>query len=488
MNALGISKWLTRAFFRGQRMPKQLNCSTCAAPLDPETGALKTKCSYCGNTLVLPEELRGATGHRAGSLGSAIDQGLKLAEIARLLNAGNKIEAIKVYRAAFGGGLKEAKDAVERMERGEPITVLHASAESRDPGMHSRLPFHITHDRSAGLKKNRVVFWIAGVVIAIVAITGLAIVLGGLAAFQAVQQTTAAVPAAPATATPKPAAPVAMPGRAPAPPESSFANVALEFGSEGIGAGQFKDARAVAVDGEGRIYVGEYSGGRVQVFDPQGKFITQWMVDQERVLLNLAADRKGIVYVVHSNSFLRYEGATGRLLGEVPRLSGKRYENYSDGFVALDGSIYAIGSGDNILRISPDGQVRTVVDTRERVGERVSFDKLAVDGTGNIYVLDRNTSMVFRFAPDGRFINRFGGRGEQPGQIFSPHNIAIDGQGRVYVSDTFRSVHVFDGGGRYIDSFGGREVTFGLAINDQNEVFACLRNRHKIVKYVLKKP
>ena len=95
--------------------------------------------------------------------------------------------------------------------------------------------------------------------------------------------------------------------------------------------------------------------------------------------------------------------------------------------------------------------------------------------------------MVFKFAPDGRFINRFGGRGEQPGQLFSPHNIGVDGQGRVYVSDTFRAIHVFDGGGRYIDSFGGREVTFGLAINDRNEVFASLRNRHKIVKYVVNK-
>jgi DNA-binding beta-propeller fold protein YncE len=278
-----------------------------------------------------------------------------------------------------------------------------------------------------------------------------------------------------------PTPPVARP---PVSAESNYAKVALEFGSEGIGAGQFKDARAIAVDGEGRIYVGEYSGGRVQVFDAQGKFLTQWMVDQERVLLNLAADRKGVVYAVHSNSILRYEGATGRLIGEVPK-GANRYENYSDAFVALDGSLYAIGTNEKIIRIGTEGEVRTVVNTRERVQERVSFDKLAVDGTGTIYALDRNSSMVFKFAPDGRFINRFGGRGEQLGQLFSPHNIAIDGQGRVYVSDTFRAVQVFDGNGRYLDSFGGREVSFGLAINDKNEVFTSFRNRHKIVKFVL---
>ena len=38
-----------------------------------------------------------------------------------LISNDNKIAAIKVYREATGVGLKEAKDAVEAMERGEPV-------------------------------------------------------------------------------------------------------------------------------------------------------------------------------------------------------------------------------------------------------------------------------------------------------------------------------------------------------------------------------
>ena len=41
--------------------------------------------------------------------------------IKELIAKNNKIAAIKVYREATGLGLKEAKDAVEAMERGEPI-------------------------------------------------------------------------------------------------------------------------------------------------------------------------------------------------------------------------------------------------------------------------------------------------------------------------------------------------------------------------------
>ena len=39
-----------------------------------------------------------------------------MAEIVALLRIGRKIEAIKLYREMTGLGLKEAKDAVDRME------------------------------------------------------------------------------------------------------------------------------------------------------------------------------------------------------------------------------------------------------------------------------------------------------------------------------------------------------------------------------------
>ena len=42
-------------------------------------------------------------------------------QIKALLFQGNKIAAIKIYREGTGVGLKEAKDAVEAIERGEPV-------------------------------------------------------------------------------------------------------------------------------------------------------------------------------------------------------------------------------------------------------------------------------------------------------------------------------------------------------------------------------
>jgi ribosomal protein L7/L12 len=49
--------------------------------------------------------------------GAAASRAPDTSEVEQLLRRGNKIEAIKVYREKTGVGLKEAKDAVEEIER-----------------------------------------------------------------------------------------------------------------------------------------------------------------------------------------------------------------------------------------------------------------------------------------------------------------------------------------------------------------------------------
>src|ERR671920_1909548 len=98
------------------------------------------------------------------------------------------------------------------------------------------------------------------------------------------------------------------------------------FGKEGVGAGYFKDARSIAVDAEGRIYVGEYTGGRIQVFDKDGKFVTQWTAAPKMPLRGMTADRRGTVYVVQKGDINKYEGTTGKSLGTTGE-SGGHYDD-----------------------------------------------------------------------------------------------------------------------------------------------------------------
>lgn len=63
------------------------------------------------------------SGNIDGTPNSVADQAEKMKEVVRLIKEGNKIEAIKVFREATGVGLKDAKDAVEAIERNRSATI-----------------------------------------------------------------------------------------------------------------------------------------------------------------------------------------------------------------------------------------------------------------------------------------------------------------------------------------------------------------------------
>lgn len=62
-----------------------------------------------------------------------------VAEIHRLLDEGKKIEAIKLYRRETQAGLKESKDAVEAIERGELGGSSSTERETEHPQIHDAL-------------------------------------------------------------------------------------------------------------------------------------------------------------------------------------------------------------------------------------------------------------------------------------------------------------------------------------------------------------
>lgn len=265
-----------------------------------------------------------------------------------------------------------------------------------------------------------------------------------------------------------------------------FANETLKFGTEGIGPGMFTDARNIAVDGSGKIYVGEYSGGRIQVFDGEGKFITQWSVDRKMPMRALAADRSGTVYVAQSGNISRYEGATGKLLGQLSYGDGWGFDDVK---VAADGGLVTAWykNRDDIVRFNADGQVvRTIRAAISSVTDGSELDtRVAVDGMGNIYALGSFSNAIFKFSPDGKFATRFGSDGDQPGQFRAPSAIAVDGKGRVYVSD-FKGVQVFDSNGRYLAVFDAGGIASGMVFNDKDELFVAARKQ--VVKLALNEP
>jgi sugar lactone lactonase YvrE/DNA-directed RNA polymerase subunit RPC12/RpoP len=261
-----------------------------------------------------------------------------------------------------------------------------------------------------------------------------------------------------------------------------IAREVLRFGSEGIGHGMFKDARNIAVDSSGKIYVGEYIGGRVQVFDKDGKFITQWTVDAKMPLTAIAANRNGVVYVVQKGVITRRDGATGNVLGEIPYSEGWGFDDIA---MAPDGGFVTswYKNRDDIVRFDSQGQVvRTMRAAISSVTDDSELDtKVAIDGLGNVYALGSFNNAVLKFSPEGKFLTRFGDAGDQPGQFRAMSAIAVDGKGRIYVSD-IKGVQVFDSNGRYLTVF-NPGIASGMVFNDQNELF--IASRKEVVKLKL---
>ncbi len=403
----------------------------------------------------------------------------KLKDIAELVRAGNKIEAIKLYRATFNVGLKEAKDAVEALAAGQPVQISNVTMQTPSASV----------SQSGSKAGGCLAIAIFGIVI-----VGIAFFFG-LNAFSGSSKNPLAAladstPTRVPTSTPRPT-------NTPLPtPTPGFASAVLRFGDKGTGAGLFTDARSIALDAAGNIYVGDYTGGRVQVFDSTGKYISQWKVGNSKSIIRaLAADRKGTVYVVADGEIMRVEGTTGKSLGSLQYTDGNKFDSI---VVTADGGLLAMwyeaqfgiitsvqGHRDDLVRFDANGKVTQVVRgiISNQTGDPELETQLAVDGLGTIYALGGAFEhAVFKFTPEGKFVNKFGSQGNEPGQFSSPRAIAVDNQSRVYVSDN-SGIEVFDSNGRYLSTFKADVSPSAMMFNDQNELFGV--GTTQVVKFVL---
>jgi hypothetical protein len=110
----------------------------------------------------------------------------------------------------------------------------------------------------------------------------------------------------------------------------------------------------------------------------------------------------------------------------------------------------------------------------------------AMDGLGNIFLLNKDDYAIYVFTPDGKYVNKFGSVGTGTGQFDTwAQHIAIDNQSRVYVTD-FSGIKVFDSHGAYLESMSDRSIIGiqEMRINDKNEIY-LVAGQSMIYKLVL---
>ena len=190
-----------------------------------------------------------------------------------------------------------------------------------------------------------------------------------------------------------------------------------EFGKLGPAPGEFDQPGGIALGQDGSVFVADQVNRRVQRLSPQGEPISAW-------------------------------GKYGTAAGEFGGNSGVRGRGGGPHFLALNsyGDLYtteaAVG---RVQKFKPDGSFLLAWgDNMVAPGHFGGHDSMpgplaiAVDHTDHVWVTSTN-HYVHQFTPDGRFIQRVGGEGSEPGQFDLPHGLAFDSQNYLYVADARNS-------------------------------------------------
>lgn len=127
--------------------------------------------------------------------------------------------------------------------------------------------------------------------------------------------------------------------------------------------------------------------------------------------------------------------------------------------IALDGSgdIYVVDNQlHRVQKFAPDTTLLANWGSEGSGDGEFSFPKkAAVDGEGNLYVVDGRNRRVQKFSADGTFISKWGSEGTGDGQFMGPEGIAVDGGGNVYVVDgQLHRVQKFTAEGVFLTQWG----------------------------------
>lgn len=118
---------------------------------------------------------------------------------------------------------------------------------------------------------------------------------------------------------------------------------------------------------------------------------------------------------------------------------------------------------------------------------------IAVDATGNVYVVDRELNCVKEFSSSGVYlsvIGKCGAGGTGKGEFKEPRTVAVDPSGHIWVADQGNArVEEFNSSGEYIQALGGSgeaggnrlSVPYGVAVDGQGRVWVA--DSGKIVEF-----
>lgn len=257
---------------------------------------------------------------------------------------------------------------------------------------------------------------------------------------------------------------------------------------------------AVSDDGN-RVYVSDFSQLAVFVFDFGQKTFAK--IGKEAPLarpVGIALDAEENLYVVEQQkkgiSVFNRQGKPIRFITDpsVERPTGVAIDRVR-GKIYLADTAHTKSKTHTVKIFSLEGKFVGTLGSGKggRDGEFLFPTYLAVDAQSNLYVTDSLNSRVQVFGPDGKYVRKFGERGNSWGMFDKPKGVALDSFGNIYVVDSgWSNVQIFNPKGQVLLFFGGRGPIPGMlqnptaiAIDKQNRIYVGDYLNHRVEVYRL---
>ncbi len=216
-----------------------------------------------------------------------------------------------------------------------------------------------------------------------------------------------------------------------------------------------KPGFAVAVAGDGAVYVGE--AGQLEIFGNTGRLVSTWRDDELLGRVTAIGFVKGNVIVGDAKDrCLRVYGKQGKFLRNIGKNTRRK------GFLIPNGTVDFGVDADGIIHVANPGKHRVERYTVEdelvgRIGRFHGLDpagfsgccnptNVAVAGRSRIYVTEKADPRAKVYDFEGNLLAVIAD------EVFDPNcknmAIAVDSRGRVYVADTVKlQIFVFEPAG-----------------------------------------
>ena len=144
----------------------------------------------------------------------------------------------------------------------------------------------------------------------------------------------------------------------------------------------------------------------------------------------------------------------------------------------------AEGKGEQVRKFSPDGKVLMTLGKAGMTGNGPdTFNDptgVAIGRHGDIFVTDGHVGSpvgrIVKFSKEGRFLQTWGKKGSEPGDLNDPHSITIDSRGRLFVADRGNGrIQIFDQDGKLLGEWKQFGIPSGVFI-DKHDVLYVTEN------------